>query len=44
MKHYAGNQRIEPGLYMHARNFNIESYSKAGSLPGDGSDRYGIHG
>ncbi len=40
MTHYEGNQQVEPGLYMHSRNFNIESHLEAGPLPGSESERY----
>ena len=40
MRHYQGSERVESGIYLHSRNFNIESHVEAGPLPGSESERY----
>jgi hypothetical protein len=40
MKRYRGNQRVEPGVYLHVSRLSLESPGSDGRLPGDKEDEY----
>jgi hypothetical protein len=40
MKHYIGNQQVEPGVYVNIRRFSFESLQSKGRLPGTERDQY----
>lgn len=40
MRRFHGNQTVEPGLYLNARQLSFESVAEAGPLPGNENDVY----
>jgi hypothetical protein len=40
MKHYQGNQKVEPGLYFNLRQLSFKSIEEKGPLPGAEEDVY----
>jgi hypothetical protein len=40
MRHYSGNEKVEPGIYFNLKQLSFESMEDEGCLPGTESDPY----